>query len=96
MRPFWILQRDATTTHHIGTQRITPMTQSVGLRWHGGGWLWQFPWAVHVEDVETGAEERVPIPDPTRTLLWLFYALTLAVPVIAFLLRSRGKNRRKD
>lgn len=98
MKPFWILRRDAATTHHIGTQRVTPVAQSVGLRWRGGGWLWQFPLAVHVEDMETGAEKRVSIPDTTRTLLWLLYALTVTITlkiiVIAFM-QQRDRRSRK-
>ena len=98
MKPFWILRRHATTTHHIGTQRVTPVAQSIGLRWRGGGWLWQFPLAVHVEDVETGAEKRIPIPDTTRTLLWLLYALTFTITltiIFSAFMRRRNTRSRK-
>lgn len=96
MRPFWILQRDATPTHHIGAQRVTPVVQSIGLRWRGGGWLWQFPLAVKVANDETGEETRIPIPDITRAVVLFLYALTLTVIVVAFLQRRRNMSSRKD
>jgi hypothetical protein len=95
MRPFWIWRSDATTTHEIGAQRVTPVMQSIGLRWRGGGWLWQFPLAVEVENQTTGEQRDLPIPDITRTTLWCIYAVTLIVMIAAVARWWRGKRSRK-
>ncbi len=98
MRPFWIWRSHANSTHQIGLQSITPITQMIGLRWPGGGWLWQYPLAVEVYDEGEGMQKRLPIPDPTRTVVWLLYALALVVLVVtAFTLwRSRQHTRQMN
>jgi hypothetical protein len=93
MKPIWIWQSHNNITHQIGSQSITPVTQSIGLRLDQGGWLWQFPRAVEVKDVENGTQTRLPIPDPTRTLVWLLTALTLLL-VIATVV-SLGQSRQR-
>jgi hypothetical protein len=95
MQPFWIWRNDATKTHQIGTQRVTPFVQSIGLRWPRGGWLWQFPLAVEVADQRTGEQRRVPIHDSTRITVWFIYALTLVVGCAAATTWWRGKSSRK-
>jgi hypothetical protein len=95
MQPFWIWRGDATKTHLIGAQRVTPFVQSIGLRWPRGGWLWQFPLAVEVENQRTGEQWRVPIYDATRTTLWFIYALTLVIVFAAATAWWRSKDSRK-
>ncbi len=96
MQRVWIWRTDATTPQLIGTQRITPKMQTIGLRWRGGGWLWQFPLAVDVEDTQTGDVQRVPIPDITRTAVWLCTAITLGAVLATIIVWQRGRMRRKD
>jgi hypothetical protein len=100
-----IWRREASRTHRIGAHTLTPVAQSIGIKWRGGGWLWQFPLAVEVEDEQGGASTRLPVPDPTRTVVWLLTALTVVV-VCAMTMaawRSRrhkrenaGQNKRQD
>lgn len=97
MRPFWTLRRHAAATHEIGPYTLTPIVQMIGLRWPGGGWLWQFPLAVEVE----GAGEeprRLPIPDATRTVLWFLYALVslfIAAAILSLWLQRRNRQSAK-
>lgn len=95
MKPIWIWHSHSNITYQIGSQSITPVTQSIGMRADWGGWLWQFPLAVEVEDVEDGTQTRLPIPDPTRALVWFLSALTLllALATLVSLWQSRKRAR---
>jgi hypothetical protein len=95
MKPFWIWRRHATRTHQIGSQRITPVVQSIGLRWRGGGWLWQFPLAIDLQDETTGTQEHVPVPDPTRMILWFLYTLTFVVIITSLMILWQGRQQSK-
>lgn len=96
MQPFWIWRSDATKTHTIYAQRVTPFVQSIGLRVGHGGWLWQFPIAVEVEDSRTGDRQRLPIHDTTRTTLWWLYALILLVVAVRATSWWHGKDSDKS
>lgn len=91
MKRFWIWHSHATATHQIGARTVTPIAQSIGLRWPGGGWLWQFPLAVEV--VEGKATTRLPVPDPTRTIVWFLAALILVFVAISVLTTSRRRRK---
>jgi hypothetical protein len=93
MRPFWIWRSHANTTHQIGAQNITPITQTIGLRWPGGGWLWQYPLAVEVDDETDGTQRRLPIPDPTRVVVWFLVAMALVTLFAAALTLWRSRRR---
>ena len=104
MNRFWIWHKHAAPAAQIGAHRLTPIAQLIGVRLPsiGGiqaGWLWQFPLAVEVE-TEGGIEgerQYLPIPNLTRTVLWLLYTLT-AIAVgysIATLWRRRSRSRNK-
>lgn len=45
-------------TYHFGNRRITPMAYVLRIRWPGGGWLWQTPWAVEVVHDEAVHDEK--------------------------------------
>ena len=92
MRPFWIWRNHADRTYQIHSQSITPIVQSIGLRWPGGGWLWQYPVAVEVEEHADGAQQRLPIPDPTRTVIWFLGTLALAFLLLAGLTLWRRRR----
>lgn len=100
MNRFWIWRTHAAPTAQIGSHTVTPIAQLIGVRWPGiggisVGWLWQFPLAVEVET--DGDYQRLPIPNLTRTVLWLLYTLT-AIAIgfsILILWRRRSLSRNK-
>lgn len=96
MRPFWIWRRYAIPSHEIGPHTLTPIVQLVGMRWPGGGWLWQFPLAVEVATVEEdqGVEQRLPVPDPTRTVVWFLYGLALVLTIVMFTTLWRQRRQK--
>ncbi len=96
MRPFWIWRSHADRTHPIGSQSITPVVQSIGLRWPGGGWLWQYPLAIEVENTEDGTHKQLPIPDPTRTVVWFLSALALVIVFTAGLTLWRSHQHKRQ
>lgn len=96
MKRFWIWRRDATPTQQIGAYTITPVVQSLGLRWPHGGWLWQFPLAVEVVEEESGEQQRLPIADPTRTVVWFLYTLLLLLIAATVLSLWLGRKRKQQ
>lgn len=95
MKPIWIWRSHSDITRAIGSRAITPISQSIGVRWERGGWLWQFPLAVEVENVDDGTQTRLPISDPTRTLVWLFSALTLAISIATIIILWQSRQRKR-
>jgi hypothetical protein len=74
-----------------GARRVTPVAAVVGVRWPGGGYFWQFPLWVEVEEGEQSA--RLPIVDITRITLWLFQAITwLSIVLLALVYLRRRKS----
>jgi hypothetical protein len=63
----------------VGARTLTPLSRTIGLRLPWGGWAWHFPVAVDVE--EEGRVTRLPIPDPTRTVVLTVILFTLKVLV---------------
>ena len=95
MNRFWIWRTYSAPTEEIGSYRITPVAQLIGLKWRGGGWLWQFPIAMEVET--EGSHERLPIPHVTRTAIWLLYGLvTVALLIVILILWRKRRQRRKS
>lgn len=95
MKPFWIWRSHAAATRQIGVRRITPFTQSIGLRWRGGGWLWQFPLAVEIDEAD-GIHRRLPISDPTRTVVWFLYAPAMVLLFVTALNLWRKQRVTQD
>jgi hypothetical protein len=93
MKPIWIWHSHSNITHQVGSRSITPVTQSIGMRSDWGGWIWQFPLAVDVENAEDGKQTRLPIPDPTRALVWSLSAVTLLL-ALATLMSLRQSRKR--
>jgi hypothetical protein len=101
MTPTVIWRRDASRLYQIGAHTVRPVSQNIGIRWRRGGWLWQFPLAVEVQDAEVNddeedAQRRLPIPDPTRILVWFLYGLALAVIIAAVAARWRQRRASKE
>lgn len=72
---------------------LTPVSRRLLLRWNGGGFVWQFPVAVLVE--EEGEETHLPVPDVTRIAWLALVAATLMTLVILALLRAQD-NAQKE
>jgi hypothetical protein len=93
MNRFWIWRTYNAPTTEVGAYSITPIAQLIGVRWRGGGWLWQFPLAVEVET--EGTHERLPIPYVTRTAIWLLYGLFTVALLIGILTLWRTRRQRR-
>jgi hypothetical protein len=97
MKPIWIWRSQPQGSVEVDDHIITPIVHSAGFYWPGangfGGWLWQFPQAVEVEEKTSGAHTRMPIPDPTRTVMWLLVAVTLAAITLMATVRWRRSRR---
>ena len=68
----------------VGEQKVTPQTQVLALRFPFGGFVWNRPVAVLVE--ENGRYKRLPIPDVTRMIL---LAVAVVSTAVALLIQSR-------
>jgi hypothetical protein len=72
--------------------RATPQSQALSIRWPNGGFVWNRPVAIQVE--QDGKIERIPIVDVTRlvqVVLWGLSAMfVLSSAILAF------RNMRKE
>jgi hypothetical protein len=71
----------------VGEQKVTPQTQVLTLRFPFGGFVWNRPVAVLVE--ENGRSQRLPIPDVTRMILLAVAVVSTAVVIMAQLQSSK-------
>jgi hypothetical protein len=77
----------------VGDTTITPQSQALIVHWPHGGFVWNRPVAVLVE--ENGQTQRLPIVDVTRYITWSFAGLTLMFSVIiAVTAHRRGAEAR--
>ncbi len=82
----WEIQNSQPVT--VGARTITPQTQVVSLRLPFGGFVWNRPAAVLVE--ENGRVQRLPIPDMTRMIV---LAAVVVSAIIALLVElQEGKE----
>jgi hypothetical protein len=70
----------------IGEATLTPQSQAVVLRWPNGGFIWNRPVAVTVE--QGGEVRSVPILDITRLIQVSLWALA-----IILFIRAAGRWR---
>ena len=57
----------------VGERTLTPQAQALGIRWPGGGFVWNRPTGLRVSD---GARtEFLAITDVTRTAVWVLLAI---------------------
>ena len=67
----------------VGEATLTPQSQVLTVRWPNGGWVWNRPVAVLVE--QDGESQRIPIVDVTRYAQLAFLAFTVFFGVVAIL-----------
>lgn len=66
---------------------VTPQSQALTIQAPFGGFVWNRPSAVTVE--ENGRIEHHPIPDVTRMALISFFAITITFNLLLFIFRRR-------
>lgn len=71
---------------------ITPETRVLSVRWPNGGWVWNRPVAVVVE--QEGQIERLPIVDVTRVAQISLYGFSLFIALLT-LIASLGLRRKR-
>jgi hypothetical protein len=84
------LETGSPTT--VGQTTLTPQSQVLSVRWPNGGWVWNRPVAVLVE--QDGESERLPIIDVTRMAQIGLIAFAFFFAVLTLLVRL-GTKRRK-
>ena len=76
-----------------GDVTLTPQSQSLTIRWPSGGFVWNRPVAVLVE--QRGQTERIPVVDVTRvaqlTLLGLGFIFSTATLMLS-IRKRRDRN----
>ena len=80
-------QRHEGQTWQIGARTITPQSQALIIRFPFGGFVWQRPVAVLVE--EDGVSQRLPVVDVSRWALW---SLAISTAVVGILVNRLSKR----
>jgi hypothetical protein len=75
----------------IGDLTVTPQSQALIVRWPYGGWVWNRPVAVVVEQGQQ--LKRIPIVDVTRLAQLGLLGLGLVFFIGVFVLSSRQRSR---
>lgn len=81
------------TPIQVGEMTITPQAQALSLRSPFGGFVWNRPSGVLVE--ENGRVTQYPITDVTRRVILACIAITILVNLLAFfvgIMRFGGKK----
>ena len=71
---------------------LTPETRVLSVRWPNGGWVWNRPVAVVVE--QDGQTERIPIVDVTRVAQISLYGFSLFIALLT-LIATLGQRRKQ-
>jgi hypothetical protein len=71
---------------------LTPQSRVLSVRWPNGGWVWNRPVAVVVE--QDGRTERLPIVDVTRIAQLTLYGISLLFALLA-LAATLGRRRKQ-
>ncbi len=82
-------QRHRGETIAAGDVRVTPESQALTVRWPQGGLVWNRPVAIWIH--RDGEQERIPILNITRAIVWGLYA-TVALLGIGCMLRALHKR----
>ncbi len=75
----------------VGNVVVTPQSQALTIRWPVGGFVWNRPAAVLVEQGVTRRVERIPVVDVTRIvqLALLGFSLVFSMIMIARFARRK-------
>ena len=76
----------------VGEVNLTPQSQVLTVRWPNGGWVWNRPVAVLVE--QDGESERLPIVDVTRMAQLGLIAFAFLFAILSLLVRLGSKHRK--
>lgn len=77
----------------LGAVSVTPQSQALIIRWPFGGWVWNRPVAVLVEN--DGGTQRIPIVDITRRAQWSLVGLAFVLLIVTLLMQRR-RNRNEQ
>ena len=61
---------------------VTPLAQSLTMRWPRGGFVWNRPVALLV--TKDGQTERIPLPDVTRMAQLVLFGFVLLLGIVLF------------
>ena len=68
--------------------RVTPQSRALTVTWPGGGWVWNRPVALQVE--QDGEVQQIPIVDVTRWSQIALAGLTVLFSIATVLLTVRS------
>lgn len=77
----------------VGDRIVTPVAQSLLVRWPGGGGAWSGPAAVIIE--REGQVERIPIANANGRILWAMRVGAAAL-IAAWMAKERRRRRSDD
>lgn len=66
---------------------VTPESQALIVRFPHGGFVWNRPVSIQVEDADS--VRHIPVPDVTRFVQWGLIAVTAALALAMWLLNQR-------
>ena len=66
---------------------VTPESQALIVRFPSGGFVWNRPVALRVEDAS--GVSRIPVPDITRYVQWSLFAVSAILTFAVWLLRLK-------
>jgi hypothetical protein len=75
-----------------GGRTIRPQSRALTVRWPGGGFVWNRPVALLVQQGEDS--ERIPIVDLTRMTQWGLAGVGLIFSVLALVVSFRERSAR--
>lgn len=78
----------------MGTVSITPQSQALIVRFPIGGWVWNRPWAIMVEQGEQTT--HIPIVDVTRMVQIGFVGLGLLFSLVSIILVIQQRRKQNE
>ena len=88
------LQTKSGLALKVGEVSVTPQSQALTVRWPKGGWVWNRP---HKIIIQQGEEiTNVPVADPTRIIQLVFYVFSVLFVVIGVILNNRKRRIKNE
>ena len=78
------------TAVHTPTCTLIPESQALTFRFPYGGFVWQRPTAVHIQ--EDNQTRRLPITDVTRIATWSLLGFSLLLPLLIRVRKPRKNH----